>query len=105
MIGHKNQAGGFCCPHHGNTCGLHESHDTKESYNEGEIRRKRRKFCICEIRTYPDLPPGWTEIKAQESLHKCINGHEWLPANHNGQWKTCPICEHPTIGPQGQEVM
>jgi len=20
-IGHLNQAGGFCCPHHGNTCG------------------------------------------------------------------------------------
>lgn len=21
--GHLNQAGGFCCPHHGDTCGYH----------------------------------------------------------------------------------
>jgi len=22
-VGHKNSSGGYCCPHWGNTCGLH----------------------------------------------------------------------------------
>jgi hypothetical protein len=25
--GHFNQAGGYCCPHHGNTCGHCHHHD------------------------------------------------------------------------------
>jgi len=27
MMGHKNSAGGYCCPHHGNTCGTCPEND------------------------------------------------------------------------------
>lgn len=26
VLGHWNEAGGYCCPHHGNTCGFHEEY-------------------------------------------------------------------------------
>lgn len=28
--GHYNQAGGYCCPHHGNTCGHCHEHDNRQ---------------------------------------------------------------------------
>lgn len=30
--GHYNTAGGFCCPHHGNTCGRHPEYDTMQEW-------------------------------------------------------------------------
>lgn len=30
LIGHLNQAGGYCCPHHGNTCGYHDEYEGGE---------------------------------------------------------------------------
>ena len=34
ITGHTNQAGGMCCPHHGNTCGR------CNQYNDDEIFKK-----------------------------------------------------------------
>lgn len=31
--GHLNQAGGYCCPHFGNTCGAHPHYEEKEAKN------------------------------------------------------------------------
>jgi hypothetical protein len=28
--GHRNQAGGNCCPHHGNTCGFCHQYDKRD---------------------------------------------------------------------------
>jgi hypothetical protein len=43
-LGHYNSAGGFCCPHHGNTCGSHPEWPTEW---EGD--------CICDNLVIPKV--------------------------------------------------
>lgn len=33
ITGHWNSAGGYCCPHSGNTCGFHPEYDSQEVSN------------------------------------------------------------------------
>jgi len=48
MKGHINQAGGYCCPHHGNTCGNHKEYDQK--MNKDQID------CVC-LQNEDSKPP------------------------------------------------
>ena len=33
-VGHINDAGGYCCPHHGNTCGNHSHFNAGKEQDE-----------------------------------------------------------------------
>lgn len=59
--GHPNEAGGCCCPVHGNTCGYHP--EWSNSIFSGKLSNQRKidKIDKMDIKELAALSPEWKE--------------------------------------------